>query len=106
MKAIEYYETYGDQVFGEAVKSAIRGEQTAVALSELMRAFIRETKEIIKSRNVTTDRGAISVIREQNEKWNALVAIFEKQNKVSPIVRNGFQKYVEAEIPALRYAKP
>lgn len=97
MKAIDYYNTYGERVFDEAVKD----EGTNV-LSELTIAFIHETKELIGIRNAKTDKAAIGIIREQNEKWNALVTLFEKKKKASPIIRNGFRVLMEKMMPELK----
>ena len=97
MKAIEYYEQFGERVYQEAVKSSCNN-----ALSDLVAAFVREMKELIDSRKVQSNRGTVAVIREMNEKWNALVAIFEKRKGDSPIKRNGFRLYMELEIPALK----
>lgn len=98
MKAIEYFEQYGEAVFAEAMEKG-HGDK---ALSDLMLAFVREMKDLIKSRNVQSNRGTVGVIREMNEKWNALVAIFEKHKGDSPIRRNGFRLYMELEIPELK----
>lgn len=97
MKAIDYFEQYGEQVYQEALKSSCND-----ALSYLLGAFVREMKEIIASRKVQSNRGTVAVIRELNEKWNALVAIFEKRKGDSPIKRNGFRLYMELEIPQLK----
>ena len=96
MKAKDYYEQFGAALLAESYH-----EEKFDELNKLVMAFVREEKEIIESRKMCTDRGAVAVIKEQNEKWNALVAIFEKKHGVSPIVRNGFMILMKSKIPEL-----
>lgn len=98
MKAKKYYERYGQAVLDEALSP----EQKTEALAELFTAFIREMKEILTERQVKTDRGAVAVIKEQNEKWNALCAIYEKNHGMEILKRNGFLEYMKMQIPALK----
>ena len=97
MKAKDYYDKYGKAVFDETA-----GDEKPIHLQEMLVAFLREMKDTIAQRKVSTDRGAVSVIKEMNEKWNALCAIFEKERGASPIRRNGLLIYLEGEIPALK----
>ena len=96
MKAKDYYDQYGTAVLAESYHDDQTDE-----LSKLVRAFLAEMKEIIAARHVHSDRGTVAVIREQNDKWNALCAIFEKVHGVSPIKRNGFMAFMKHEIPQL-----
>ena len=73
MKAIGYFEKYGEQICkefeqGEGVKT----------VSDMAIAFLAEGADIMETRHVSTDAGALAVIKEQNQKWNALCSIFEK----------------------------
>lgn len=96
MKAKDYYEQYGEAVLSESYH-----DDKCDELSKLVIAFMREMKEIIDERRIKTDRGTVAVIKEQNEKWNALSAIFEKKHGVTPLKRNGFLTLMKMDIPAL-----
>ena len=96
MKAKEYYDQYGEAVLAESYHEDHNEE-----LSRLVLAFMREMKELVEARHIKTDRGTVGIIREQNEKWNALCAIFEKNHGVTPIKRDGFLNLMKAKIPEL-----
>lgn len=96
MKAKEYYEQYGIAVLAESYHESKYDE-----LTKLISAFLKEMKATLKERHVSTDRGTVAIIREFNNKWNALSAIFEKKHGVTPLNRNGFLKFMESEIPEL-----
>lgn len=97
MKAIDYYNEYGEAVFAESIDA-----NKTEAINKLFMAFLHETKEIIAMRNVKTDKGAVAVIKEQNQKWNALCSIFEKRSGgMCPLRHNGFMNAMKNEIPEL-----
>ena len=98
MKAKDYYDQYGEAVLQESLTPESAGTEQ---LTKLMVAFVREMKEIITERGVKTDRGAVAVIKEQNEKWNALCALFERNLGRPVLKRNGFAAYIKTEIPGL-----
>lgn len=97
MKAKEYYARFGKAVYDEAVSP----EQKTEALSELFTAFIGELKTLLTDRKVKTDKGAVAIIKELNEKWNALCAIYEKNYGMEILKRNSFLIYMKSQIPAL-----
>ena len=97
MKAKDYYDKYGKAVYDETARN-----EKPLYLQVMIIEFLHEMKNTIAQRKVSTDRGAVSVIKEMNEKWNALCTIFEKKHGASPIKRNGFLIYLEEEIPALK----
>ena len=94
MRAIAYYAKYS-----EGLLNAETGKETA---TNMIGEFLDEMKELIETRHIKTDRGAVGCVRELNEKWNAIVAIFEKRNGASPLIRNGFRAFMEEQIPALK----
>ena len=97
MKAIDYYEQYGMAVLAESYHDDKHEE-----LTKLVMAFLEDMQTIIADRKIHSDRGAVSVIKEQNAKWNALIAIFEKKHEgVTPLKRNGFLEFIKAQIPEL-----
>ena len=68
----------------------------------------REIVALMNKRQVQTDRGAMAVIREVNDRWNAVVNLFVKRYKISPLIRDGllkavareFRLYRESQMPA------
>lgn len=97
MKAIEYYEKFGEQILRE-----FESNKEVDGIVDLVIAFKREMKELMKERHVQTDQGVIAVIRELNQKWNALCNLFRKKNGFTPIVYNGFSMFLQKEIPELK----
>lgn len=95
MKAREYFDTYIDRIIAEA---GTEKEQNG-ALYELLRGFMTEVKEITKARHVQTDRAAMAILRELNQKWNALCNICVKVKGYSVLNRDGFKAYVMKAIP-------
>lgn len=97
MKAKDYYEKYGEAILNEA----LRDDGSIEHLTDLVGGFLRETKDIIAIRRLKKDRSVVAVIKEQNEKWNALCAIFQKELGQEVLRRNGFMAYMKQEIPEL-----
>lgn len=106
MKAKEYYElmkNYPDNKDG-----------LLNAVSMVIDGLNKEVKDLLESRRVKTDRAAVAVIKELNDKWNAIVALYEKDHDFCPLSRNAFlrswikrlpgsEKYIE--IPRLMIDK-
>lgn len=104
MKAIDYFSEYGEAVFKESFDENKHDE-----LSKLYLAFVREMKQIIDTRSVKTNKAVIAVMKEMNQKWNALYALYEKKygEGMSPIRRDGFWNSMRHEIPEVdKYEKP
>jgi hypothetical protein len=98
MKAIDYFNEYGDAVLRES----IAGDEKD-AISSLFRAFVREMKEIIYTKGVQTNRAVAAVVKEQNQKWNALCRLYEKKygEDLTPIKYNGFMNAIKDAIPEI-----
>ena len=98
MKAKEYFEKYEEGIMDEALETGIHRDGPA---AKMLIEFMSEMKQIIEKRHVQFDRGLIPIIREQNQKWNAVVNLFTKKYGDSPIRRDGFYKAMRTEIPEL-----
>ena len=98
MKAKEYFEKYEGDIIKEAMSGDAKGDGPS---AKMLIEFTKEMKQIIEARHVRIDRGVIHVIREQNQKWNAVANLFEKKYGVSPIKRDGFYKVMQKEIGGL-----
>jgi len=71
MRAKEYAEKYNEN-------------PTSKNLAYICHEFILESHEIMKSRNITNDRAAIAVLKEQDLKWKSFAS------HVQGVNRNGF----------------
>lgn len=85
--AKQYYKAYRERLAahrddeGKVVMD--NPEEAHKAVQELLMAFVQESKEIIKKRNLKNDRSLMAVINEQNNKWNSLCACFDP-----PVLKN------------------
>lgn len=96
MTAKEYFKKYEQRIM-----STTDDADYTKAASEIMLDMIKESKEILDLRHIKTDAGLISVIKELNQKWNAICNLFEKKHGVSPLIRNGYKKYWISQMPEL-----
>lgn len=56
----------------------------------LFKDMYNEMVGMIGTRHIQSDQAVVSIIREFNQKWNAVSNMFEKKYGVSPLVHNGF----------------
>ena len=94
MKAKEYYAKIKEQ-------NSQTAEEMANVIGDVVDGLNNEAKELIKKRHITRDDGCRAIIRELNNKWNAIVTLFEKDYGVSPIKRNRFLELWAEKIPEL-----
>ena len=94
MRAKEYYAKINEQ-------NPKTAEEMANAIGNVVDGLNNEAKELIKKRRVTSDNGCIAIIRELNNKWNAIVTLFEKDYGMSPIKRHRFLELWAEKIPEL-----
>lgn len=92
-KAKEYYELYKVALMNE--------EKTLKAISDLIIELNAEVKELQRLRHVKFDRGLIPILKETNQKWNAIVRLFEKEFGESPIRPDGYKIFWLREMPEL-----
>lgn len=89
MKAQDYFEKY---------KSTILTEEVYL---DLFKEMNDEVKLISKQRNSATDSTMISILKEQNQKWNKLCVLLEKEYGQEVLVRNGYINYWKKHISKL-----
>lgn len=95
MKAKEYYAKYKDRI------ASLDDGESIQAICDMVTELSIEAKSVCDKRNVRTDCGGTAVLREMNDKYNAVCRMFEKEYGVSPIIKDGFMTYWRRQIPAL-----
>ena len=94
MKATDLYEKYSVPLMSVALRNT--------ATKALFFDLDKEMTDIMHVRNVKFDRGIYPIMRQQNDKWNALVRMFQKEFGTSPISENGFRKLWLHRMPQLK----
>ena len=86
MKAKDYFDKYFDEV------RAVEGNDSELykVVNRIFIEFQKEAAEIIDSRGVKSVVSAMSVIEQQNKKWNALERRFEQAGFRPVLKKNGF----------------
>ena len=91
MKAVDYVNKYGEALTGEDHKK--RDE----AANGLINDMMGELKDIMETRHISTDKGAFSVVKELNQKWNAI----NRKLSIPVLTEDGFKKIMINQIPGL-----
>ena len=96
MKAKDYFDKYGEAIQREAMDC---NTETALAMFV---EFCKEVNDITAQRHVKTDRAAIAVIKEVNQKWNKLANLFEADCGCVLLKRNALLDYFVENIPEIK----
>lgn len=96
MKAKEYFAKYEKGLVSEST------DECSTAIAGLLTDMNAEVKKLMEVRHVKFDRGGIAVLKEMNEKWNAIVRLLEKKYGATPIIRDGFRTFWVREMPQLQ----
>jgi len=96
MKASDYFEKYSPKL----QTWSLDDQKLPPFLNDhdlytLIMDFNHETQDIIKTRHIQFDRAMPALLKEQNDKWNALCRLFEKKSGGSPIRLDGFKLFWE-----------
>lgn len=97
MKAKDYYEKYVHGIF--------QGQMAADAIDDMytmFKEFCTEAIDLCRTRHAIKDAAVAAVIREQNQKWNALERIFEEKHGFSPIKHDAFSEFWIKNTPQLQ----
>ena len=95
MKAKELYAKYKDDIMSS-------GDTVATpAVYDLLHELSTEASDMYKARNCNSSSAMISIFRELNTKWNAIVNLFEKEYGFSPLKRDGFLNFAVAKVPEI-----
>ena len=102
MKAKEYYNTYGLNLLKEQDARPDGGD---FVQARLLRDLFAECTFINAMRNGRTEAAMMAIYREQNDKWNAIIRLFEKDGHVSPLIWNNFMTKAKELYPE-KFEKP
>ena len=95
MKAKEYYEKYAPSLLSEDKEIA------KTAIEALAREFMDEVSSISEQRKISRPESAVDVIKELNQKWNALRSLFIKLDRKPVLAENGFRDIMQDQIDKL-----
>lgn len=95
MKAKDYFAKY------EKALASDNSDECSTAIAEMLNEMNSEVQNLLKVRHVKTDAGTFPIFKEMNQKWNAIVRLFEKKYGATPIVKDGFQLYWVRKMPQL-----
>ena len=94
MKAVDYFNQYGEMIFEEAVKG-----QHATMLVMFSEVY-NEIETLCKTRNAVKDSAKVSAVKEVNQKWNKIRDLFIKKYTASPIKKDAIRKIFLKENPS------
>lgn len=95
MKAKDYFAKY------EQALASDNSDECSTAIAEMLNEMNSEVQNLLKVRHIKTDAGTFPIFKEMNQKWNAIVRLFEKKYGATPIVKDGFQLYWVRKMPQL-----
>lgn len=95
MKAKDYFAKY------EQALASDNSDECYTAIAEMLNEMNSEVQNLLKVRHVKTDAGTFPIFKEMNQKWNAIVRLFEKKYGATPIVKDDFQLYWVRKMPQL-----
>lgn len=93
-KAIEYYEMYHEELYNPD----LTWEERTDLGKKVFLDFCADSQELLKKRHMSTDSAVPALIGELNDKWNALVRIFEKKKGFSVLLKDGFKHFWEQDL--------
>ena len=93
MKAKDYFDKY------EVATVAFGGKNAADAITDMTIEMCKEVETLYNARGGKTNSALAGVIKEINQKWNAVSSLFEKKYGVSPMKRNGFIEFLKHALP-------
>ena len=95
MKAVEYFEKH------KILLCLVTVTEVEAEVFSILNEFNHETMDIVNKRHVSRNEAVVSVVREQNQKWNAVVRLFEKENPLVPIRKDVYLRFWEHKIPGI-----
>ena len=100
MRAVDYYDKYAEDLCSE------NRETVMEAISAMFDDFKKDMNEKKEERNISSYRAVVSLVREANAKWNAVVNLLIKRKGFTPIIRDGLWITMQKGIPELSKENP
>lgn len=94
MKAKEYYTKYKNML------TSNEEHLVTIAARDFLNELIGDTVSTAKSRKVVRPSALAAVVKETNQKYNAVSDMFKKEFGDSPLRHNGFLNYFKDTAPA------
>lgn len=95
MKAKDYFDKY------EVAMVAYGGKNALDVTMDILKEMSQEVEVIYKARGCKTNAALAGILKELNNKWNAICSLFEKKYGASPMKRNGFIEFWKHEMPEI-----
>lgn len=95
MKAKDYFDKY------EVNMVAFDGENAINVATDILKEMSQEVDTIYKARGCKTNSALAAILKELNNKWNAVGSLFEKKYGRSYLKRNGFIEFWKHEMPEI-----
>lgn len=96
MKAKDYYQKYHDGILSADEK--IGNEAVASFINDL----IHEVAAMMKDRRAATPSAFVGVTKEINQKYLAVLGLFEKNDGIRPLIDAGFMSMLQNVAPEAR----
>ena len=93
-KAKEYYDKYRIRLIDVGTRNR--------SVHALIIEFNEEALDLMSMRNVRFDMGVYPIIKELNDKWNAIARLFQREYGTSPIAENGYRRLWLRKMPELK----
>lgn len=97
MKAIEYYEKYHETMLSKDA------EVSNKAIAQFIVDLSCEVKKTYDARRGKSASALLGVIKEINQKGNAVMTLFEKKDGFAPLIHDAFLTYWTKESPELSF---
>lgn len=95
MKAIDYYNKYHDGLLSPAADTQSK------AISAFVIELSQESQKMMSDRGGKSASALAGVIRELNQKYNAVMCLFQKKDGTAPMIQDGFLAFWKREVPEL-----
>jgi len=103
MKAKEYFDKYETVLIDELISVNFEqygktpmeelSDNEFVATKNLLKDMVTEMEDICIKRNIVLQASFVSVLKEMNQKWNAISVLFKNKYGYSPLKKDGLKNY-------------
>lgn len=98
MKAKDYYQKYHDGILSEDEKTGNK------AIADFINDLIHEVGALMTARNAKSCSAISGIAREVDQKYQAVLTLFEKNDGIRPLIDSGFMTMLQKVVPELQIA--